>query len=143
MKRALALVTFLALAALAQGALKVGVVVSATGPAASLGIPERNTFLMIQELVDRQGGVAGRKVEFVILDDASDTTQAVRNTRRLVEEGAVAVIGSTITPNSLAMIDVVAEAKTPMISLAAIVISAVSIPYGQNTEQRRHSEHWL
>ena len=119
MKRALALVTFLALAALAQGALKVGVVVSATGPAASLGIPERNTFLMIQELVDRQGGVAGRKVEFVILDDASDTTQAVRNTRRLVEEGAVAVIGSTITPNSLAMIDVVAEAKTPMISLAA------------------------
>jgi len=37
----------------------------------------------------------------------------------LVEEGAVAVIGSTITPNSLAMIDVVAEAKTPMISLAA------------------------
>ena len=88
-KRALALAAFLALAALAQGALKVGVVVSATGPAASLGIPERNTFLLIQEMLDRQGGVAGRKVEFVILDDASDTTQAVRSTRRLVEEGAV------------------------------------------------------
>ena len=48
MKRALALVTFLALAALAQGALKVGVVVSATGPAASLGIPERSVIYKIK-----------------------------------------------------------------------------------------------
>ncbi|WP_352414329.1 ABC transporter substrate-binding protein, partial [Thermus sp.] len=99
--------------------LKVGVVVSATGPAASLGIPERNTLLILEELLNRTRGVAGRKVQFTILDDASDTTQAVRNTRRLVEEGVVAVIGTTTTPASLAMIDVVAEAKVPMISLAA------------------------
>ncbi|WP_038046349.1 ABC transporter substrate-binding protein [Thermus caliditerrae] len=119
MKRWLAMVLVLALAASAQEALKVGVVVSATGPAASLGIPERNTFLMLQEILDRTGGVAGRKVQFVILDDASDTTQAVRNTRRLVEEGAVAIVGTTTTPASLGMIPVVAEAKVPMISLAA------------------------
>ncbi|GAA5337940.1 ABC transporter substrate-binding protein [Thermus antranikianii] len=119
MKRWLVALLVLGLSALAQEALKVGVVVSATGPAASLGIPERNTFLMLQEMLDRTGGVAGRKVQFVILDDASDTTQAVRNTRRLVEEGVVAIIGTTTTPASLGMIPVVAEAKVPMISLAA------------------------
>lgn len=119
MKRGLAAVLVLALGALAQAPLKVGVVVSATGPAASLGIPERNTFLLLQELLSRQGGVGGRKVEFVLLDDASDTTQAVRNTRKLVEEGVAAVIGTTTTPASLGMIPVVAEAKVAMISLAA------------------------
>lgn len=119
MKRWLALALVLALPVLAQEALKVGVVVSATGPAASLGIPERNTFLMLQDLLERTGGVAGRKVQFVILDDASDTTQAVRNTRRLVEEGVVAIVGTTTTPASLGMIPVVAEARVPTISLAA------------------------
>lgn len=119
MKKGLAALVVLMAAALAQGALKVGVVVSATGPAASLGIPERNTFLILEELLGRTSGVAGRKVQFVILDDASDTTQAVRNTRRLVEAGVVAIVGTTTTPASLAMIDVVAEAKVPMISLAA------------------------
>ncbi|WP_026175204.1 ABC transporter substrate-binding protein [Thermus igniterrae] len=119
MRRWLAVALVLALSASAQEVLKVGVVVSATGPAASLGIPERNTFLMLQEMLDRTGGVAGRKVQFVILDDASDTTQAVRNTRRLVEEGVVAIVGTTTTPASLGMIPVVAEAKVPMISLAA------------------------
>ncbi len=103
----------------AQGTIKVGWVVSATGPAASLGIPERNTALLIEEILARTGGVAGRRVQFIILDDASDTTQAVRNTRRLIEEGVVAVIGTTTTPASLGMIPVVAEAKVPMVSLAA------------------------
>ena len=57
MKRWLLAGLFLALSALAQGALKVGVVVSATGPAASLGIPERNTMLLIQEILERTGAV--------------------------------------------------------------------------------------
>ncbi|MER3603321.1 MAG: branched-chain amino acid ABC transporter substrate-binding protein, partial [Thermus sp.] len=77
MKRVLAALLVLTAAALGQGVLKVGVVVSATGPAASLGIPERNTLLILEELLNRTRGVAGRKVQFTILDDASDTTQAV------------------------------------------------------------------
>ena len=94
--------------------IKVGVTVSATGPAASLGIPERNTFALVPQTI------GGRKVQYIILDDASDTTSAVKNTRKLISEDKVdAVIGSTITPNSLAMIDVVAEAQVPMISMAA------------------------
>ncbi len=104
----------LAAAQAAAQDLKVGVTVSATGPAASLGIPERNTFALVPQTI------GGRKVQYVILDDASDTTSAVKNTRKLIGEDKVdVVIGSTVTPNSLAMIDVAAEAETPMISMSA------------------------
>jgi branched-chain amino acid transport system substrate-binding protein len=102
------------IAGLALADVNVGVTLSATGPAASLGIPERNTFEMLPKTI------AGEKVNWIVLDDASDTTKAVTNTRKLIAEDKVDVIvGSTITPNSLAMIDVAADAETPMISLAA------------------------
>ena len=101
-------------ATVASAQIKVGVTVSATGPAASLGIPEKNTIA----LLPRQ--IAGKTVEYIVLDDASDTTTAVKNTRKLISEDKVdLIIGSTVTPNSLAMIDVAAESETPMISMAA------------------------
>lgn len=107
--------TALATAGLAaQADITVGVTVSATGPAASLGIPEKNTI----ELMPKQ--IGGQKVNYIVLDDASDTTTAVTNARKLVTEHKVDVLlGSTVTPNSLAMIDVAAESSTPMISMAA------------------------
>ncbi|MEZ2350798.1 ABC transporter substrate-binding protein [Caballeronia sp. RCC_10] len=93
---------------------KIGVTVSATGPAASLGIPEKNTFALLPK------EVAGQKVQYIVLDDATDSTQAVKNARKLTSEGHVdALIGSTVVPNSLAMIDIAAETSTPMISMAA------------------------
>jgi len=98
----------------AHADINVGVTLSATGPAASLGIPERNTFELLPTTI------AGQKVNWIVLDDASDTTKAVTNTRKLItEDKADVIVGSTITPNSLAMIDVVADAETPMISMAA------------------------
>ncbi|HEX8988492.1 MAG TPA: ABC transporter substrate-binding protein [Rhodocyclaceae bacterium] len=101
-------------ATLAQADINVGVVVSATGPAASLGIPEKNTIALLPTTI------GGQKINYIVLDDASDTTTAVKNTRKLITEDKVdVVVGSTITPNSLAMIDVVAEGETPMISMAA------------------------
>ena len=94
--------------------INVGVTVSSTGPAASLGIPEKNTVAIMPTTI------AGQKVNYIVLDDASDTTKAVANTRRLIAEDKVDIIlGSTTTPNSLAMIDAVAEAQVPMISMAA------------------------
>jgi len=117
-----AFVTLLAVgfSAAQEEPIPVGVIVSATGPAASLGIPERDTFTLLERMVNEAGGVAGRQVRFIILDDASDTTQAVRNTRGLIEgEGVVAVLGTSTTPASLGMVDVVGEAGVPMISLAA------------------------
>lgn len=94
--------------------IKVGVTLATTGPAASLGIPERNTVALLPT------EIAGQKVEYIVLDDATDTTQAVKNTRKLITEDKVdVVIGTSVTPGSLAMIDVASEAKVPMISVAA------------------------
>ena len=115
--------TFVALAAfaaalgaatIAQADINVGVTVSATGPAASLGIPEKNTIALLPTTL------GGQKVNYIVLDDASDGTLAVSNTRKLITEHKVDIlIGSTTTPNSLAMIDAAAENQTAMISMAA------------------------
>ena len=76
--------------------IKIGVTVSSTGPAAALGIPEKNTV----DLLPRE--IGGKKVEYLVLDDASDTTTTVTNVRKLISEDKVdAIIGSTTTPNSL------------------------------------------
>jgi len=98
----------------AHADINVGVTVSATGPAASLGIPEKNSIALMPQTI------GGQKVNYIVLDDASDTTNAVSNARKLITENKVdIVLGSTTTPNSLAMLDVVSESQTPMISMAA------------------------
>lgn len=103
----------LASAASAQ-TVKIGVTVSSTGPAASLGIPEANTAKLWGKEV---GGVP---VEIIVLDDGSDSTKGVANTRKLLTDDKVdVVVGSSTTPVSLAMLEVASELKAPMISLAA------------------------
>jgi branched-chain amino acid transport system substrate-binding protein len=98
--------------ALAQ--VKIGVTLSATGPAASLGIPEKNTIALLPK------EIGGKSVQYIVLDDGTDTSRAVQNTRKLIDEDHVdAIIGSTVTPNSLAMLDPASQGKTPMISMAA------------------------
>jgi branched-chain amino acid transport system substrate-binding protein len=109
-----------ALASLAAGAgakadpVRVGVTISTTGPAASLGLPQQKTFALLSR------NVGGQAIEFDILDDGADSTKAVANMRKLIEDDrADVVIGSSTTPASLAMVPVAAEKKVPMISLAA------------------------
>jgi branched-chain amino acid transport system substrate-binding protein len=98
----------------ASAQIKVGVTVSSTGPAAALGIPEKNTVALLPR------EIGGQKIEYIVLDDASDTTTAVTNTRKLVSDDNVdVIIGSTTTPNSLAMLPVLGETKTPALSLAS------------------------
>ncbi|MEP6738855.1 MAG: ABC transporter substrate-binding protein [Caldimonas sp.] len=107
-----ALLGTLALPAAAQ--VKIGVTLSTTGPAVSLGIPEKNTIALLPKTL------AGKSIEYIVLDDASDSSAAVVNTRKLISENKVdVIIGSTTTPNTLAMIDIVAENETPIISLAS------------------------
>ncbi len=92
---------------------KVGVIVSSTGPAASVGVTQFRTVPILPKTM------AGQTVDYVTLDDASDTTAAVKNARRLIAEDKVDVIlGPSLTPASLALLDVVTEARVPMISLA-------------------------
>ena len=108
-----ALLLLLPLSVPARADITLGAVLSLTGPAAGLGIPARNTI----ELLPRT--MAGQPVRWVVLDDASDTTAAVRAARKLIEEERVdAIIGPSNTPNSLALLDVIGQAGVPMVSLA-------------------------
>lgn len=118
--------------------INVGVSVSATGPAASLGIPEKNTFDLLPKII------AGEKVNYIVLDDATDPTAATKNIKKLVAEHHVdVVIGSTTTPNSLAMIDVAAESKTPMISMAgnAAVVEPMDVKRGWVFKTAQNDAH--
>lgn len=112
--RPLAGLVLAALSAAAAAQIKVGVTISTSGPAASLGIPEKNTVPLMPT------SIGGQKIEYVVLDDASDSVKAAGNARKFITEDKVDVIfGSSTTPNSLAMIDVAAEGRTPMIAIAS------------------------
>ena len=103
----------------------IGAVVSETGPGASLGIPEANTIKLLPKAID------GVPVSYVVLDDGGDATRAVTAMRKLVvDDKADAVIGSSVTPASLAMVDVAGELKVPMISMAgsAAIVTPVQGP---------------
>ena len=113
---AVALSGLLAIAGSAMAQVKIGVIVSATGPAASLGIPEKNTIAMCPRTI------GGKTVDYTVLDDATDTTNAVQVTKKLIGETQVdAIIGTSTTPATLAMIDVIADGETPTISLASSI----------------------
>lgn len=118
MKKAIATGLLTIVASMAQPVLaqiNIGVTVSATGPAASLGIPEKNTISLLPTTM------GGQKVNYIVLDDATNPTEANKNAKRLVSEHKVdAIIGSTTTPTSLAAIEVGAESGTPVITMAPI-----------------------
>ncbi|MGD7184203.1 ABC transporter substrate-binding protein, partial [Ralstonia pseudosolanacearum] len=117
-----------AIALPARADLRIGVVLSTTGPAAAIGIPTRNTVQMWPTTL------GGQRAQVIVLDDASDPAQAVRNVRRLIAEDHVdAIVGPTIAPTALASLDAVAEGQTPMIALAA----SASIVEPQDTKR-----HW-
>jgi len=113
----------LALPAAAVAAdLKVGVNVALSGPNSSLGIPYSKG---MQAALAYKGEIAGRKIQLIVLDDASDPAAAARNARKLVEEDKVDVLmGSSGVPSSVAIAQVAKETKTPMIGLSPISIDA-------------------
>jgi branched-chain amino acid transport system substrate-binding protein len=125
---ALALLPGLAAAGHAK-TLVVGATVSATGPAASLGIPEKNALELMPKSID------GTTVRYVILDDGGDPGHAVRNVHQLIEQyKADVIIGSTTIPNSIAIGDVALQTKTPQIALAPIPTNAFTFTLPQSAE---------
>ena len=107
-------------AAVAQETYRLGAVLSVTGPASYLGEDERNTLQLLQDQVNARGGINGKKIEVITYDDASDPTKSVTALRRLHEEDkVVAVIGGSISGNSLAMIPFSEKAGVPQLVPAA------------------------
>lgn len=90
----------------------VGVTVSSTGPAAAIGIQSHNAIKLWPKTL------GGEPARYIVLDDATDVSKAVRNVRKLTSEDKIdLLIGPNITASALAILDVLKETKTPMISL--------------------------
>lgn len=100
--------------------IKIGVILSVTGPASFIGEPEKNTLLLLAEEINKKGGIQGRTLEVIIEDSKSEETQAVLSAKKLIErDKVVAIIGPSTTGESMAIIPIISQAKVPMISLAA------------------------
>lgn len=105
----------------AHGQIRIGLMVSATGPTSAIGIPQRNT----GDILPR--AIGGASVEYISLEDAGDTTRGVQNVKKLIQENNIdALIGPSTTPIAFAILDVIAEGKVPM--MATVGTSAVVEP---------------
>jgi len=104
-----------------QAQIRIGLMVSATGPTSAIGIPQKNT----GDILPRT--IGGASVEYVSLEDGGDATRAVQNVKKLIQEHHIdALIGPSTTPNAFAILDVIAEAKVPM--MATVGTSSVVEP---------------
>jgi branched-chain amino acid transport system substrate-binding protein len=96
----------------------IGITVTTTGPAAALGIPERNAL----EFVPKE--IGGVPLKVIVLDDGGDPTNATTNARRFVTESKADIImGSSTTPPSVAVSNVANEAGIPHFGLAPFPIA--------------------
>jgi hypothetical protein len=107
-----------------QGALKVGVVSSTTGPVALAGIPQKNTVPLLP------ARVGGLEVEYIPLDDASDPTASVTAVKKLIAEHEVdAIIGPSGSANAMAVNRRIGITSSPRANIAA---RKEKSPYPQN-----------
>ncbi|MBK7765694.1 MAG: ABC transporter substrate-binding protein [Sulfuritalea sp.] len=103
--------------------IKIGSVLSVTGPAAFLGDPELKTLQLYVEKLNKDGGVLGRQLQLVHYDDGSDASKANGFAKRLIDDDKVDVIvGGTTTGSTMSMVPLVEKAELPFISLAGAVV---------------------
>lgn len=112
---------------------KLGAVLEISGNSSSLGLPERDTLLMLVEDLNQKGGIDGHPVELTILDNKSDETETVLALKKLIEKDVLAILGCASSGPSMAMIDTVQKEKVPMISMAAA--NSIIEPAGER--------HWV
>jgi len=111
------------LAAMAADPIKVGSVLSVTGPAAFLGDPELKTLQLYVEDINKKGGVLGRQLQLVHYDDGSDANKANGFAKRLLDDDKVDIlVGGTTTGSTMSMVPLAERSGTPFISLAGAVV---------------------
>jgi branched-chain amino acid transport system substrate-binding protein len=105
--------------ALAQETIKIGAIFATSGPSAFLGVPEERGLKLKVEDINKSGGINGRKVEVVQYDTEGNTTKAAQLARRLIESDKVlAIVGPSSSGESLQVLPIANELKTPLISHA-------------------------
>jgi len=107
-------------AALAAAPIKIGALFSASGPAAFLGEPEKNTLELLVKETNAKGGIKGAKIELFIYDTGGDVTKAVQLANKLIKsDHVVAIIGPSTTGETMAVIPIAEKEQIPLISCAA------------------------
>lgn len=96
--------------------IKIGATAPLTGPVAIYGITATNGSKLAMEEINKNGGVLGKKIDFVVLDSKGDATEAITAYNRLVDEGIVAFIGDAPSKPTLAIAEVAAQDNMPMIT---------------------------
>ena len=100
--------------------IRIGVLLAASGPAAFIGVSEKNAVEMLVEQFNAKGGFAGNKIKLLLYDTEGNSTIAAQQFRRLVDSDNVhVVIGPSTTGESLAIRSIANELKVPLISMAA------------------------
>jgi branched-chain amino acid transport system substrate-binding protein len=100
--------------------IKIGAIFSVTGPAAPLGVPEKETVDLLVEKINSSGGVNGRPIEVIVKDDKSEPTEAALAAKDLVEtENVVAIIGPSRSPCTMAILDYCQEQEVTLVACAA------------------------
>ncbi len=113
---------------------KVGALFAVTGRASFLGDPEKKTAVMVAELINKAGGINGKKLELIIYDTEGDATKTMLFFKKLVNQDKVcAVIGPSLSGTSLAIVDEAKKLKTPLVSCAA----SYKIVYDAKTKKQR------
>jgi branched-chain amino acid transport system substrate-binding protein len=120
---AVALLASTAATAIAAEPIKIGSVLSVTGPAAFLGDPELKTLQMTIEKINKEGGVIGRPLQLVHYDDGTDANKANGFAKRLIDDDKVDIlVGGTTTGSTMSMVPLAEKASVPFISLAGAVV---------------------
>ncbi len=115
----------------AKEPLKIGALLSVTGPAAFLGAPEARTLEMLVEELNAKGGVDGHRIQLVVKDTGGNPEKAISFAKQLVEEdGVFAIIGPATSGESIAVKQIANDAKVLLLSCAAAeVITTPVLPY--------------
>lgn len=109
----------MAQASYAQQPIKIGAILSVTGPASFLGEPQKRTIEMLAQQVNAGGGIAGQKIELVVYDDGGDANAARTFASRLIDQDkVVAMVGGSTTGTTMAMLPAFEEAEIPFMSMA-------------------------
>lgn len=100
---------------------KIGAVFDSSGSSSSLGVPERDTALMVVDEINKNGGINGHPIELIMLDSKTNETEAALAAKKLIQQGVSAIIGASTSGSTMAMVDIVQNAKIPLVSCAASV----------------------
>jgi branched-chain amino acid transport system substrate-binding protein len=122
-------IVFLVTPAVAADTIKIGAILSVTGPASNLGAPEARTLKMLVDDINAQGGISGEKVDLLVKDSGGSPEKAISFAKQLIEEEKVfAIIGPSTSGETMAIKNIAEENKTIMLSCAAaeVIVNPVA-----------------